>query len=275
MWLCNFLKAKKRKWLWAFLVSDLPMFVAMLPYVRDNWKSIQRYSGSRLVAFLLVAIWTYLGPYLIACWFDQFDKFINQINDIPGSNNSGVYSLKSKSLLFWTTGFSIVWTVAVVLILVFPNGQYKLESYYFWGFHDPNYWAFLICVGYVAFQTSIFFHSFLYSKVVIQSIMGNKKIVRTLISNEGKHLSLALIGDIISKSVIYFCSGFLFFPIMIVFFFESGEESGQSLSKVEESIPHTLLNTSALIFVLMGVFVIVIILYLRYMNQIVSDKAQI
>ena len=62
---------------------------------------------------------------------------------------------------------------------------------------------------------------------------------------------------------------------MIVFFFESGEESGQSLSKVEESIPHTLLNTSALIFVLMGVFVIVIILYLRYMNQIVSDKAQI
>ena len=190
----------------------------MLPYVCNYWTGIQAYRAPRLVAFLLVAIWTYLGPYLIACWFDQFDQFISQIDNISGSNNSGSNSLKAKRLPFLTAGFSIVWTFSVVLILALPNGRHKLESYYFWGFHDPNYWVFLICVGYVTFQTSIFFYSFLYSKIVIQSIMCNKKIVRVLISNEGKGLSLALIGDIVSKTAIYFCSGFLFFPIMLVFF---------------------------------------------------------
>lgn len=264
MWLCNFLKKKKWKWLWAFLVSDVPMFIVMLPYVCNNWSGIQTYRSPRLVAFLLVAIWTYLGPYLIALWFDQFDKFISQIDNIPGSNSAGANSLKSKSLPFWTSVFSIAWTFAIVLILVFPNGRHKLESYFFWGFRDLNYWVFLICVGYVTFQTSIFFYSFLYSKIAIQSIMCNKKIVRVLISNEGKRLSLALIGDVVSKTAIYFCSGFLFFPIMLVFFLETEGEDTASL-----------LNTSALIFVFMGVFIVIIMLYLGHMNRIVTDKAQI
>ena len=222
-----------------------------------------------------MAIWTYLGPYLIACWFDQFDQFISQIDNIPDSNNSGANSLKSKGLPFLTAGFSIVWTFAVVLILALPNGRHKLESYYFGGFHDPNYWAFLSCVGYVTFQTSIFFYSFLYSKIAIQSIMCNKKIVRVLVSNEGRDLSLALVGDIVSKAAIYFCSGFLFIPIMLVFFLESEGGNTDSLCKIEGAVPDTLLNTSALIFFPMGVFIVIIILYLGYMNRMVTNKAQI
>lgn len=260
MWIYNLYKEPKKKWLYAFLISDIPMLILLAPYLVTFWDSLWAYPLPRLISILLAGFWTWLGPYLILKWYNFFEEFLAKIDRIPDSNEIAHKTYQAKILhLRYKKIICIVWVLAVISILLLPIGRQNLTTYYLYGFKDVNYWIFVICVGYIALFTSSFILFMVYSGLEIQSIMENEAIVSYLLQNAGKNISMSLIGELIAKTSVYFCSGFFFFPIMIVFYFETQKVS---------------LNTSAAVFILMGVFIALIGVYLGIMNWIVCEKAQ-
>ena len=260
MWIHHLYEKPKKKWLYAFLLSDIPMLILLAPYLASYWDFLWAYPIPRLISILLAGFWTWLGPYLILKWYDFFEEFLSKIDGIPGSNEIAYNTYHVKILhLKYDKIISIIWVLAIISILLFPTGRQNLTAYYLYGFKDINYWIFVICVGYIAQFTSSFILFMVYSGLEIKSIMENEDIVSHLLQNTGRNTSMSLIGDLIAKTSVYFCSGFFFFPIMIVFYLET------------QNVP---LNTSAGVFILMGFFIALIGVYLGIM-RIVSKKAQI
>ena len=260
MWIYNFFKKPKKKWLYALLISDVPMLLALSPYIITYWKFLWSYPLPRLLSILLAGFWTWLGPYLILKWYEFFEEFLSQIDRIPG--NKGIAHITYKDKIERSTYsivISAVWSLAVISILLLPIGRQNLTTYYLYGFKDVYYWIFIICVGYIALFTSKFILFMIYSGIEINAIMKNETLVAYLLQNSGKHTSMSLIGDLIARTSIYFCSGFFFFPIMIVFYLET-----QNVS----------FNTSAAVFILMGIFIALIGVYVGIINWIVREKAQ-
>ena len=260
MWIYYLYKQPKKKWLYAFLISDIPMLILLAPYLITHWDLLWAYPFPRLISILLAGSWTWLGPYLILKWYNFFEEFLSQIDGIPDSNGIAHKAYQTQILhLKYNKIISIVWVLAVISILLLPIGRKNLTTYYLYGFKDINYWIFIVCVGYISLFTSSFILFMIYSGLEIKSIMENEAIVSYLLQNVGKKISMSLIGELIAKTSVYFCSGFFFFPIMIVFYFET-----QNMS----------LNTSAAVFILMGIFIALIGVYLGIMNRIVCEKAQ-
>ena len=256
----NLYKNPKKKWLHALLISDIPMLALLAPYLITYWDLLWAYPLPRLISILLAGVWTWLGPYLIIRWYDLFEDFLSKIDGIPGSNETAHKAYQTKTLqLICSKIINIVWVLAVISILIFPIGRQNLSTYYLYGFKDINYWIFIVCVGYISYYTSFFILFMIYSGVVIRATMENEAVVSHLLQNTGKHISMSLIGDLITRTSVYFSSGFFFFPIMIVFYLET-----QNVS----------FNTSAAVFVLMGIFIALIGIYIGIMNWIVSEKAQ-
>lgn len=260
MWIHNLYKNSKKKWLYAFLISDLPMLLILTPYLAEYWNLLWAYPVPRLVSILLCGIWTWLGPYLILRWFDLFEDFLSKIDSLPVSNGTAqkVYQTKIRHNIYGII-ISTIWVVSVISILILPSGRQNLATYYLYGFKDINYWIFVICVGYIAHFTAAFILFMIYSGLVIQAVVADENILSCLLKHTGKCISMSLIGDLIARTSVYFCSGFLFFPIMIIFYLET-----QNVS----------FNTSAAVFVLMGIFLAMIGVYVGIMNWIVREKAQ-
>lgn len=261
MWIYKLFKKPKKKWLFAFLISDVPMLLMLTPYLITYWDSLWAYPLPRLISILLAGFWTWLGPYLALKWFSLFEVFRSKIDGIPGSNETAneanrTQILKSK----YSIVISVVWVLAVVSILVFPTGRQNLTTYYLYGFKDLNYWIFIVCIGYIAYFTSLFILFMIYSGLAIRAVMENETIVFYLLQNTGKYVSMSLIGDLIARTSMYFCSGFFFFPIMIVFYSET---------------QNVTFNTSVAVFILMGIFIALIGIYVAIMNWIVREKTQI
>lgn len=193
-------------------------------------------------------------------WCEFFEEFISEIDAIPGSEGIAqkTYESKIKKKICYKA-ISIIWSLVVISILLLPTGRQNLATYYLYGFEDINYWNFIACVGYIALLTSYFILFMIYSISVIKSTMENEAVVSYLLQSNGKSVSMSLIGTLITKTSVYFCSGFFFFPIMIVFYLET-----QNVS----------FNTSAAVFILMGIFVALIGVYIGIINQIVCEKAQ-
>ncbi len=260
MWMYNLSKKTNKKWLYAFLISDIPMLILLTPYLVTYWHSLWAYHLPRLISILLASFWTWLGPYLIIKWYRFFEEFLYKIDQIPDSNRTARKTFETKILhLKFDKFICIIWILAVISILVLPTGRQNLTTYYLYGFKDPNYWIFILCIAYIALQTSSFILFMVYSGLVIKSIMENKDIVSQLLQNTGKQISMSLIGELVAKTSVYFCSGFFFFPILIVFYFDT---------------QNTSFNTSAAVFILMGIFIALIGIYLGIMNRIVCEKAQ-
>lgn len=260
MWIYTLFKKPKKKWLYALLISDVPMLLILSPYLITYWKFLWAYPFPRLISILLAGFWTWLGPYLILKWYELFEEFILKIDAIPDSKEIGskTYEAKIKGTLY-SKAINIVWVLAVISILLLPIGRQNLTTYYLYGFRDFNYWIFIICVGYIALLTSYFILFMIYSIFLIKSAMENEAIVSYLLQNNGKHISMSLIGTLITRTSVYFSSGFFFFPIMIVFYWET-----QNVS----------FNTSAAVFILMGIFIALIGIYIGIINRIVCEKAQ-
>lgn len=260
MWIHNLYKSPKKKWLFAFLISDVPMLLVLTPYLVTYWNLLWAYPIPRLVSILLAGFWTWLGPYLILRWHTLFEKFLSEIDSITGSDKTvwNVYQTKIRHSAY-TRIISVTWTLAVVSILLLPSGRQNLATYYLYGFCDINYWIFIICVAYIAQFTSSFILFMIYSYFIINAVMDKEAVVSHLLQNAGKHTSMPLIGDLIARTAVYFSSGFFFFPVMTVFYLETQDVT---------------FNTSAAVFILMGMFVALIGVYLGIMNWIVCERAQ-
>ncbi|MCM1233213.1 MAG: hypothetical protein NC489_24100 [Ruminococcus flavefaciens] len=236
------------------------MLILLAPYLMTYWDLLWAYPLPRLISILLAGFWTWFGPYLILRWYSFFEYFLSKIDEIPGSNGVAHKAYQKKVLHFRCNKLiRIIWVLAIITILLLPIGRQTLTTYYLYGFNDINYWIFIICVGYIALFTSSFILFMIYSGLEVKSIMENEAVVSQLLQNVGKHISMSLIGELIAKTSVYFCSGFFFFPIMIVFYFET---------------QNVTLNTSAAVFILMGIFITLIGIYLGIMNRIVCEKAQ-
>lgn len=258
------------KWLFPLVISDLPMFALMISYVCHNLSGIQAYSLFRVAAFLLVGIWTYMGPLMILWWREAAETLVKDIDRIPGSGGTARMALEQKTV--WFTVFSLLWPLVPLGILLTRKGQAIMESFFFFGLKDWNYWLFLLCVLYVAWQTAVFYRFLFSSRNLIRAISENKAIMRCLLSNEGKRLSLSSIGSFVAKSVIYTSSGVLFFPILVEFFAEQGGRAQAEGTAAPLEQIH--LDVSILVFVLMGIFLLAILLYLQSINRIVNERAQ-
>lgn len=264
-WLWSRWPFKKRwKWLFPLVISDLPMFLLMIPHVWQYRQGIQAYHPSRLLAFFFVALWTYLGPLMILWWQEAIETLAGDLDRIPGSGGMAHGALKESP--WWFFFISILWTLCPLGILLSRRGQYLLESFYFYGTGDCHYWLFLLCVGDVAAQTAVCYQFLFSSWRLVQAVSQNKAVMRFLLSNEGGRLNLSSIGSLAAKSAIYTSSGFLFFPILLEFFF------GQSGADGREWIR---LDASMLVFVLMGTFLIIILVYLHSTNRLVNQRAQL
>ena len=215
MWIYSLYK-KPKKWLLAFMISVVPLLGLSSFYLVTYWYPLWTYPKDFLISFALAFAWTWLGPYLILRWFEKFESFLNIIDGIPGSNNIGHTSYVHIRHSGYSQIISAIWVSAVAVILYLSSSQLDLTAFCLYGTNDINYWIFLICVSYVALETSVFFHLILYSTVVIKELVNNDMLMRTLLENTGKRLSISLIGDVISMTAIYFCSGFFFFPIMLL-----------------------------------------------------------
>lgn len=260
MWVYNLFKKPKKKWLYALLISDAPMLLILSPYLITYWKLLWSYPLPRLISILLAGFWTWLGPYLILKWYESFEEFLSIIDKIPGSNGTAHTTFQTKILgSVYSKIISAIWTMAVISILLLPTGRQNLTTYYLYGFKDIYYWIFIICVGYIALFTSNFILFMIYSGLVIKSITENESIISYLLQNSGKHTCISLIGELITRTSVYFCSGFFFFPIMIVFYLETQDVS---------------FNTSAAVFFLMGIFIALIGIYIGIINWLVREKAQ-
>lgn len=253
-----YIKSKK-KWLYAFLISDMPMLILLTPYLTTYWDLLWAYPFPRLISILLAGLWTWFGPYLILEWCDFLEIFISKIDAIDNSNGTAHKMYHKILRLRYDKIICIAWVLAITSILILPIGRQNLTNYYLYGFRDMNYWIFVICVGYVALQTSMFILFMIYSGLIIRAVMANDAIVSYLLQNAGKNTSISLIGDLIVKTAVFFSSGFFFFPVMIVFYLET------------QKLPF---NTSSGVFILMGIFIALIAIYLEIMNRIVCQKAQ-
>lgn len=241
------------------MISVVPLLGLSSFYLVTYWYPLWTYPKDFLISFALAFAWTWLGPYLILRWFEKFESFLNIIDGIPGSNNIGHTSYVHIRHSGYSQIISAIWVSAVAVILYLSSSQLDLTAFCLYGTNDINYWIFLICVSYVALETSVFFHLILYSTVVIKELVNNDMLMRTLLENTGKRLSISLIGDVISMTAIYFCSGFFFFPIMIVFFLRTGR---------------TTFNASSGVFLLMAIFITLIFVYLVAMSKIVVERTQ-
>ena len=201
---------------------------------------------------------------MIIRWRSAYDDFCKQTDMIVGSNGCAEKSkIKELKTCRWRNIIiCVIWIVAVIIPLVLPTGAEVLKQYCFCGYGDPNYWIFIVCVAFIAYQTSCFFLMLLISWRTIREITQNSTVIRNMLLNEGRSDGLSLIGSLISRSAIYFGSGLLFFPIMIEFFISSG--------KIPDHV-----NTTAIVFILMAIYLFVILIYLWVSGKCVVGKCQI
>ena len=201
---------------------------------------------------------------MIIRWVTGYNEFCEQVDKIPDSNDcAGEVKHKEFETYRWRNiSISVAWTVLVVVIaLILPPGPEVLKQYYFGGYGDPNYWIFVVCVAYTAYQTSWFFLFLIISRSTVRKVTENDRVVRHMLLNDGKSNGLSLIGGLVSRTAIYFSSGLLFFPIMTEYFVSS------------KRIPSTV-NTTAFVFALMSIYIFAILLYLFFVNKDVVSKAQ-
>lgn len=261
MWIYKRYKRKNiNVWLFSLLISDLPMFLILSKYVITYWNELWNYPKHRLLSILIVGVWTYLGPVMIVKWIDSTYELLDMICKIKHKDNI------EKWIHFgwdWKYKLFIVfWIFLVIIILITPSGCNVLEDYYFSGYSDINYWLFIICVGYVAYQTSWFFLFLLKSKEIIFEIIEEKEVLELLLLNEGRSYSLTMLGEHISQTAVYFLSGLLFFPIMIEFLRDF-------------LIVKSRINITWAIFGLMGIYILCIMVYLMLMNNYIMKKVQL
>ena len=249
----------------SFCISDLPMLLLLSGYLRANWNGLWSYPSYRLVSVLAASVWTLFGPHMIVKWMKILNHYCDVVDGIENSSNVASktrdHEIGKRSRR--NNLFCAAWVALILIILLLPSGRQALEQYFFHGFTDKHYWLFLICVAYIAYQTAWFFLFLLISWRVINKTIRNRSVMRSLLLNEGRSDSLSLIGDFMSKTAAYFSSGLMFFPIMYVLFIESGAFH-----------PSTNVNTSILVFVLMGFYLLVVFLYLVKISHRTMDMAQ-
>lgn len=259
----------------------------------EHWYDILQYEPYRLISLLCSVVWVIIGPILGFSWFRNAKSLVNTIDHYVKPTQNDLYfdkriwfilRLKGKSrknkkekeeiilpsckvimrheiedLQWRNIIISFVWVGVIVFILICPSGSEALKNYYFFGYDDWNYWRFIICVAYVALQTSWFIIFLLISKHLIINITKKEVAMSKLLLNYGRQNNLSLLGNFISKTTLCFCSGLFFFPIMITIFKDS------------LSIKN---NATGLVFALMGIYIVLILLYLISMNKYVIESAQ-
>lgn len=253
----------KNEWGFSFLISDLYLILALSYYLISNWNELWQYPVPRLLAIILAAAWTYFGPIMIIRWMNGYNAFCEQVDKISGSNGcAGEVKIKELETYRWRNIIiSLIWVALVVIVLILPIGKEVLKQYYFGGYGDPNYWIFMVCVAYIAYQTSWFFLFLLISGRTVKKVTENDMVVRYMLLNDGKSNGLSLIGGLVSRTAIYFSSGLLFFPIMTEYFV--------SAKKLPSNV-----NTTTFVFVLMAIYIFAVLLYLFFVNKDVVSKAQ-
>lgn len=86
----------KNVWIFAFVVSTVPLLFVLSSYLVSNYEGIFQYSYRRQLAIISATIWTYIGPIMIIKWSSEYNDLFEKIKII-----------------------SVVWTISVPVTLVF------------------------------------------------------------------------------------------------------------------------------------------------------------
>ena len=214
MWLNTLYSKKKKVSIGLFLVLPLFLFAS---YFISYFSMILEYNLATSVSLICAAIWAlFLGPFLIGKWYRDFNAFIKEIDDSfnakKGNSAKDIFLRNNSSK--WIPIIHIAWTAFIVLILLLSQSRIRLRSYYLYGFTDINYWFFVIYVGFIAFLSSYGLSILIVcSRTICTLIEEKERIQSNLLQAYGMHTY----GDVVRKTALYFCSGFLFFPILIEF----------------------------------------------------------
>ncbi len=249
------------EWIFSLFISTFPMLLLLGCYLVLHWFDVWNYEISRIISIISASIWTYIGPIMIIRWIDSAKSLIDTIDKDKRAKGCAkkVWEEQFITKRKRNICFNIVWTLIVIVVLVIPSGREVLKSYYFYGLLDLNYWAFIICVSYVAYMTSFFFLFLWISRRIIIEVTKSEVVMSEFLLNEGKSNSLVLFGELISRTTIYFGSGLMFFPILITIFMDSWGIKN---------------NGTFFVIILMGFYILAVLLYFFSMNKYVANKAQ-
>lgn len=231
MWIyeLNQKKIGDHKFFYTFLIFVLPVIVLFLPYVCLRINHLSTYDIETWAALALAGSWAYLGPYLINKYFEGLDSFCQKTIALSNSTNDVIADTQKVPIevsLYEITNeeeknyrkrvwkFYVFWGGLITLVLLFFNN--RLQDFAFFGFTDIYYWIALAYINFLLYLQSIGFSAIIMTFRIIKRIISNNAILDDVLEGSFEE-GIEALGDFLRKTSLYFFTGIVFFPILIVF----------------------------------------------------------
>lgn len=228
MWIYKLLRNKTRKTIVVFLVFVLPITVIFLPYVIQRFSYLKTYTLETWISLALAGSWAFLGPYFIFRYFESIKTFQNTIITLSDSSNDvttdhhdsvseTVTQIIKEEMKAFSTAHKIIcfiWIPIVIGILIVFNE--RLQDFAFWGFSDPYYWIAIVYISFLLYLQSLGFSGLLSTYRLIRRITALDYMIEDVLEGSFQD-GIKIFGTLLIKTTLYFFSGIVFFPILIVF----------------------------------------------------------
>ncbi len=268
MWIYRLLEKKTRRPIWVFLYFVLPVIIVFLPFFIGRFDHLKTFDLQTWISLGLAGSWTFLGPYFIYGYFEailtckkdliSYSKSLNDIipdhYDIPVETAvSDLYDRESRAFSKRSKLISCIWIPLVVGILLIFNR--RLEDFAFWGFRDIYYWIAICYIAFLVYLTSLGFSGLLTTNRLLRNITKEQHIMEDIMEGSFQ-TGVMTLGSFLVRTTLYFFSGVVFFPILIVFASNQSE------------------ILSFMIIILMVVFTISVLVFFLSSYRTISKSAQ-
>jgi uncharacterized Tic20 family protein len=212
----------RTRWFWGGLLHCLPVAAGIVVLFSLRHSAVT-HPLREVIALLLAAIWSWLGPVLI--WYYErhtlpaFERQCRRIVAHPHDLETIHHAVYSN---IFALNFARIFTPVWVLIVVFAfaNVSDFVQGFGVFGWRDPFWWVLLVGVALIAYYTSVGF-SLSYKAFQLTRMVAASKLDSRIFHPDGV-FGLSFIGDFAFLTAAMFFSGWLFAPLL---FFSAGPRS--------------------------------------------------
>lgn len=231
MWIHELYRKRriKSKPFFTFLVFILPVVIIFMPYVIMRIDHLTSYDVATWLSLCFAGSWAFLGPFLIDRYFESLEDFQKNIicaakneNNQSEDNNDVLIQQEIGDLIFiekkhfknrlWK--IAVAWIGIIIIILLVFNK--RLSDFAFYGFSDVYYWLALIYISFLLYLQSIGFSGIVMTFKIIRKTILKQTIMDNVLENSFQD-GIKILGDFLLQTTMYFFTGIVFFPILIVF----------------------------------------------------------
>lgn len=229
MWIYKLLQNKSKKTFVIFLIFVLPIIIIFLPYVLGRLNHLKNYDLQTWLSLALAGSWAYLGPYFIFKFLKSIETFKNSIitlskntNDVIEDNHpisvdktiAKIFADEIKSFSVIHRVICFIWIPLIIGILLIFNK--RLQDFAFFGFTDLYYWIAIAYISFLLYLQSLGFSGLLTTYRLIRKTISIDYIIDDIMEGSFQD-GIKIFGSILIRTTLYFFSGIVFFPILILF----------------------------------------------------------